>query len=309
MIGHSMGAIVVNELLESFPHLPYQNVVYMGGAASIRDTQRAIKPVLLAAPGCTHFFNLSLHPMNEAREFQSAGFAVSGSLLVWVDEMFERPKTLLDRTIGHWRNVRMVKRVFPPELQSQMLFRVFDRDAGDPPRRDNPLDHGGFNNPGVRFWRSSFWGGPGAVPGAPKLPRRNARYNPAGRRTLMPSLLGQLSPIGRSSGGQSLRGSSIGMSRHARTSSAGGSSVTTPPTPDVVAAERLSHRRLDLFAPERPIRFPIARDVLKLAGPLPALPQSCPAASSMGRKTSSTSLPLSCSDAAMASLTAWSSSA
>ena len=158
MLGHSMGAIVINELLEAFPRLPYENVVYMGGAASIRDTQQAIAPVLRAAPGCTHFFNLSLHPMNEARKSSSAGFAISGSLLVWIDELFERPKTLLDRTIGQWRNVRMVKRVFQPELQSQMLFRVIDRDAGDPPRPDNPVDHGGFNDPGVPFWRPSFWG-------------------------------------------------------------------------------------------------------------------------------------------------------
>jgi hypothetical protein len=33
-----------------------------------------------------------------------------------------------------------------------MLFKVLDRDAG------NPLDHGGFNDPGVPFWRPSFWG-------------------------------------------------------------------------------------------------------------------------------------------------------
>jgi hypothetical protein len=162
MIGHSMGAIVVNELLETFPNLPYENVVYMGAAASIRETQRAIKPVLLAAPGCTHFFNLSLHPMNEARESTSAGFAVSGSLLVWVDEMFERPKTLPDRTIGQWRNVRMVKRVFPPELQSQMLFKVFDRAEGMVPFGNggdypNPTTHGAFNDEGIPFWNETFW--------------------------------------------------------------------------------------------------------------------------------------------------------
>lgn len=158
MLGHSMGAIVINELLEAFPRLPYENIVFMGGAASIRDTVRALAPVLRTAPGCSHFFNLSLHPMNEAREESSAGFAVSGSMLVWVDELFERPKTLLDRTIGQWRNVRMVKGVLPQDLQSLMLFKVFDRDAGNPPDPSNPLYHGGFNDPGVPFWWPSFWG-------------------------------------------------------------------------------------------------------------------------------------------------------
>jgi hypothetical protein len=158
MIGHSMGTIVVNELLEAFPHLPYENIVFMGGATTIRDSVDALAPVLRMAPGCTHFFNLSLHPMNEARESSSDGFAVSGSMLVWVDEMFEHPKTLPDRTIGQWRNVRMVKRALPIDLQRLMLFRVFNRDAGNPPDPGNPLYHGAFNDAGVSFWRPSFWG-------------------------------------------------------------------------------------------------------------------------------------------------------
>lgn len=158
MIGHSMGTIVVNELLEAFPRLPYENIVFMGGAATIRDSVDALAPVLRLGGGCTRFFNLSLHPMNEARESSSGGFAVSGSMLVWIDEMFERPKTLPDRTIGQWRNVRMVKPALPRDLQRLMLFKVFDRHAGDPPEASNPLSHGAFNDEGVRFWRPQFWG-------------------------------------------------------------------------------------------------------------------------------------------------------
>lgn len=158
MIGHSMGTIVVNGLLEAFPRLPYENIVFMGGAATIDDSVDALAPVLRMAPGCTRFFNLSLHPMNEARESSSGGLAVSGSMLVWVDEMFERPKTLPDRTIGQWRNVRMVKPALPRDLQRLMLFKVFDRHAGDPPDSSNPLYHGAFNDEGVPFWRPPFWG-------------------------------------------------------------------------------------------------------------------------------------------------------
>jgi hypothetical protein len=73
-----------------------------------------------------------------------------------------RPKTLLDRTVGQWRNVRMVKRVFPPELQSQMLFKVFDRAEGMVPfgnggNYPNPTTHGAFNDEGVPFWDETFW--------------------------------------------------------------------------------------------------------------------------------------------------------
>ena len=38
MTGHSMGTIVINELVQLFPNLPYENLVYMAGAASVRDT-------------------------------------------------------------------------------------------------------------------------------------------------------------------------------------------------------------------------------------------------------------------------------
>ena len=54
MIGHSMGMIVVNELLQLFPDLPYESLVYMAGAASVRDTSRAVAPVLEGNRGCTN---------------------------------------------------------------------------------------------------------------------------------------------------------------------------------------------------------------------------------------------------------------
>ena len=42
MIGHSMGAIVINELLDRFPDLPYADIVVMASAASLRDTRRVL---------------------------------------------------------------------------------------------------------------------------------------------------------------------------------------------------------------------------------------------------------------------------
>src|SRR2546422_3164972 len=37
VVGHSMGAIVMNELIRRFPHLPFNHIIYMAAATSIRD--------------------------------------------------------------------------------------------------------------------------------------------------------------------------------------------------------------------------------------------------------------------------------
>ena len=163
MIGHSMGAIVVNELLQLFPDLPYESLVYMGAAASIRDTSRAVTLVLERNRGCTTFYGLMLHPMNEAREPTGYGLLPSGSLLVYVDEFLEVPKTVPDRTVGQWRNLRATRHVFfPEEARQWMLFRVFDRaqvmvSFGKDDEYPNPTSHGAFNDAGVPFWQEGFW--------------------------------------------------------------------------------------------------------------------------------------------------------
>jgi pimeloyl-ACP methyl ester carboxylesterase len=158
MIGHSMGTIVINELLQLFPDLPYESLVYMAGAASVRDTARAATPVLVNNRGCTKFYGLMLHPMNEARESTYRGLLPSGSLLTYVDEFLEVPKTVPDRTVGQWRNLRATRHIFFEDARRWMLFHVFDRAEGDNSKGyPNPTTHGAFNDKDVPFWRGSFW--------------------------------------------------------------------------------------------------------------------------------------------------------
>ncbi len=91
LIGHSMGSIVINELVRAFPDLNYISIVFLSGAASIRATVASLDP-LLADRGRkpeTYFYNLMLHPMNEAREMHFGGSIPAGSLLVWIDDMLE----------------------------------------------------------------------------------------------------------------------------------------------------------------------------------------------------------------------------
>jgi hypothetical protein len=169
MLGHSMGGIVINGLLIAFPHLPYENIVYMGAAASIRETARAVGPLLSDPSQNVHFFNLMLHPMDEAREASSGGLLISGSLLFMVDDLFEQPKTIPDRTVGQWRNLRQARHLFSEKQQERVLFRVFSRTAPacqantsvpmmEAIRCATPETHSDFNDKDVPFWCPEFWG-------------------------------------------------------------------------------------------------------------------------------------------------------
>lgn len=163
VIGHSMGTIVLNELIPIARRLDYRKIVYMAAAASIRDFNKSVVPVI-AANSKIRFFNLSLHPIADAREIGFFGAVPSGSLLEWIDEMFESPKTVLDRTLGKWRNVRLAKHVFRRDAQKRMIFKVFGF-RNEQNRRGrpgywpgDPVTHGQFNDTHKYYWLPEFWG-------------------------------------------------------------------------------------------------------------------------------------------------------
>lgn len=163
LIGHSMGAIVVNEAVSAYPDLPYRDIVFMAGAASVQETADTLSPVLRQNQGCTRFFNLMLHPLNDSLERTGYGSLLSGSLLTYIDEYLELPKTLPDRTIGQWRNLRLTRHLFPEEARKWSLYQVFDSQAeaitladGKEVRSWNPTTHGSFNDANMPFWRKNF---------------------------------------------------------------------------------------------------------------------------------------------------------
>lgn len=170
--GHSMGAIIGDELMSRFPNLPYHRIVYMAAADSIRNFTIATMPVI-ARPDVT-FYNLMLHPMAESQELHGGGSVPEGSLLEWIDEMFEGARSPDDRTLGKWTNVRDAHQYFSVDAMKNMRFRVFPRQrstrgtaaydaecidiSGDqrqaPPRRCHPIQHGDFNL--YSFWRDRY---------------------------------------------------------------------------------------------------------------------------------------------------------
>lgn len=171
MYGHSMGALVANEAMWLHPELPWTEVTYMAAASTIRDFRMTAVPTLSRHPG-TKFYNLVLHPLNESRELFKGGLAPQGSLLEWIDEMFEGPRSPDERTLGKWNNLRTTMALIPADVRTRMTIRVFakSRDAGTecglPPNgqkakkedgRCHPVVHGEFNE--FSFWRRSYLDG------------------------------------------------------------------------------------------------------------------------------------------------------
>ncbi len=153
IIGHSMGAIIINKAIESYPNIPYDNIVFMAAADNISNTIDSVGDYLQANKN-TQFYNLSLHPHADAAEIAPYTFGTvpNGSLLEWVDQMFGPNRSVLDRTMGAWWNIKDALHLFPESDRVHM--KVFGYNEGD------PVHHIDFNNPDITtypYWDKRFW--------------------------------------------------------------------------------------------------------------------------------------------------------
>ena len=137
LVGHSMGAMIANDMVRDFD-LGYTNIVYLGAASSIRHFYNTVVPYLETSES-TRFFNLMLNPANENRQLTRLGILPRGSLLEWIDNMFEEADSPFDRTLGKWVNLEPVVDAFPDDASKQMTFKVFGLD------QDTPVSHGEFS--------------------------------------------------------------------------------------------------------------------------------------------------------------------
>src|SRR4030095_3853438 len=87
LVGHSMGAIVINEALLHFQNLPVTRIVYMAPACSIHDAEHCLLPFLFLNRS-VRFHLLTLHPQAEADEWNVWDIVPRGSLLEWIDNFF-----------------------------------------------------------------------------------------------------------------------------------------------------------------------------------------------------------------------------
>lgn len=103
LIGHSMGALIVNRLLQMFPDLMMKRIIYLAAAASIEDVEGTIIPYLQLYKE-TNFWNFSLSNWHETGEKVAYDLFERGSLLVWIDHLFERVLTPQQKRIGKYMN-------------------------------------------------------------------------------------------------------------------------------------------------------------------------------------------------------------
>jgi len=164
LVGHSMGAIVLNEMIRRYPDLHYQKIIYMAPACSIRDFESSVIPYLKKHSD-TEFYGLSLNRIGEERERFESSFlpyidpAIRGSLLSWIDLFLANPLTFSDRTLGKYANFIRAEQIFPADVRGRVHLKEFN--VGKRHRFQEPQKHGEFDEIGERyqfkFWNPDFY--------------------------------------------------------------------------------------------------------------------------------------------------------
>lgn len=162
LVGHSMGTIVLDEILEHFPDLPVARIVYLAPATTIAELESGVVRFLQRHPATLYYHGM-LHPYADAGEWQPGmlDLVPRGSLLEWVDDYLAAPDTPLDRVSGKWANLVTATHIFPPEIRARVVLKAFG--VRDPFDRDDPVlygemhQHAGFSNPNFAFWDDASW--------------------------------------------------------------------------------------------------------------------------------------------------------
>lgn len=187
LVGHSMGAIIVNHIIREFGDLPIKNVVYMAAASTIHDYQDTIFPYLSKrnalfpssdatdSPGiyqkpenCSDdrhkgvcVYHLMLHEAAESGEWISDVLDPfpRGSLLVWLDNFLTHPLSREDRRLGRFTNFIVAAHHTPQALRPYINIVKFGVGEGVL----SPQKHGEFGG-NLKFWKSECWGKPADNP-------------------------------------------------------------------------------------------------------------------------------------------------
>jgi len=157
LVGHSMGTIVLNELLRQFPDMEYSTIVYMAAACSVRDFEQSVIPYLKSHKDA-QFYNLTLHYIAEERERWDLGVryfdpAMRGSLLTWIDNFLSDPLTPMDKTLGSYVNFLRTEQILSGDVRGRIHLKEFSV-GGDSVGKE-PQKHGDFGK--SEFWNEQFY--------------------------------------------------------------------------------------------------------------------------------------------------------
>ena len=159
LAGHSMGAIVANDLVAEFPEIKYDKILHFASADSNRHlVEKTFRYLGKKENKQTQFWNLCLHPTNEEREQSVQGAVPQGSLLIWLDYYLMNPETTMDRRAGRWDNVKWILPHFEklPNAQIKVFGRRDSRGDEVKKKLEWPIKHGDFSE--RYFWKEEFYG-------------------------------------------------------------------------------------------------------------------------------------------------------
>jgi pimeloyl-ACP methyl ester carboxylesterase len=173
IIGHSMGTIVANEILIRHPSkLPFDNIVYMAAACSVKECEDAVLPYLRQENHLkAQFYNLCLHPIAEATEtflspekrnptikdyaISTGGlFVPRGSLLIWLDSFFTHPVNLEELRLGRWATAVSSAGIYPSDVSDRIHLTMFPVGLEYLPQKHAQFASSEFPTP---FWDPDFW--------------------------------------------------------------------------------------------------------------------------------------------------------
>ena len=169
IIGHSMGTIIINRIVDFYPELPINHIVFLGAACTIDDFRITVIPFLKSHPDAD-FFNLSLHPTAEALDDEATDLVTRGSLLVWIDKFLDEPQTPQNRTMGQWSNILEATYIFPKEMRSRITLKAYPMLDPGKITRATPQVHSALSK--IRFWDSDEWKADAARPESDVLIQR-----------------------------------------------------------------------------------------------------------------------------------------
>ena len=162
LIGHSTGAISVNRLVEEFPEVDFERIVYLASAASVADFRATIVPYMRDHNTTSRFFNVSLNPYSEQRE-TTLFVTPSGSLLEWLDIFFTKPAHETSRVMGKWDNTMNSMSVILDDISDRVTLTKleYEGDRSFFSRPTFPQRHGDLDGhwDTYRFWCEDSWRG------------------------------------------------------------------------------------------------------------------------------------------------------
>lgn len=150
LVGHSMGTLVIDRILQAFPEIHFKRIIYLASASSIEDFERFVAPYLNDHVD-TEFWTISLFYTDEAWENEwYLVFVDRGSLLVWIDSFFENAVTPRQKRLGKISNLEeyafrrevdgkpipILRALFP---MADIEYKKFRGREGD------PGEHGDFD--------------------------------------------------------------------------------------------------------------------------------------------------------------------